>query len=73
MGDDIYCDPYKQKNKFSPTLIIVNTTIGDGSKLEGTPKVHSGELTKEDAKKMSLAQISELMEKNPEAYNKFFN
>ena len=37
-----------KKNKFSPTLIIVNTTIGDGSKLEGTPKVHSGELTKDD-------------------------
>ena len=31
------------------------------------------DITAETAKKMSLAEISELMEKNPEAYNKFFN
>lgn len=31
------------------------------------------EITKEDAKKMSLAQINELMAKNPELYNKLFN
>lgn len=37
-----------KKNTNMPSLIIVNTIIGDGSKLEGTPKIHSGELTKED-------------------------
>lgn len=37
-----------KKNIINPSLIIVNTTIGDGSKLEGTPKIHSGELTKDD-------------------------
>lgn len=31
------------------------------------------EITKEDAKKMSLAQINELMAKQPELYNKLFN
>ena len=44
-----------------------------GTTPKGKDVMPSGELTKEDAKKMSLAQISELMEKNPEAYNKFFN
>lgn len=44
----------------------------------GAPKGSSGatttgELTAESAKKLSLAQISELAEKNPELYNKFFN
>lgn len=33
----------------------------------------SGEITKEDAKKMSLAQMMELQAKNPELYNKLFN
>ncbi len=33
----------------------------------------SGEITKEDAKKMSLAQMMELKAKNPELYNKYFN
>lgn len=37
-----------KKNTNNPSLIIVNTTIGEGSRLEGTPKIHSGELTKED-------------------------
>ena len=37
-----------KKNTINPSLIIVNTTIGEGSKLEGTPKIHSGELTNED-------------------------
>ena len=31
------------------------------------------EITKEDAKKMSLADMSKLMADNPEAYNKLFN
>lgn len=31
------------------------------------------EITKEDAKKMSLAQLNELMAKQPELYNKLFN
>ena len=33
----------------------------------------SVEITKESAKKMSLAEINELMEKNPELYVKLFN
>lgn len=33
----------------------------------------TGEVTKETAKKMSLAEITELMEKNPELYAKLFN
>ena len=37
-----------KKNVSTPSLIIVNTTIGDGSLLEGNPKIHSGELSKED-------------------------
>ena len=39
------------------------------------PKVNSsttGEITKETAKKMSLAELSELMDKNPELYSKLF-
>ena len=42
-----------------------NAPKGNG----GTP----AEITKEAAKKMSLAQISELMRTNPEAYKKIFN
>jgi hypothetical protein len=40
------------------------------------PKGNGGapaEITKEDAKKMSLAQLNELMAKQPELYNKLFN
>lgn len=33
----------------------------------------STEITKDTAKKMSLAEITELAEKNPELYNKLFN
>lgn len=42
----------------------------------GAPKTGAsvtGEMTKEDAKKMSLAQMMELQAKNPELYNKYFN
>lgn len=31
------------------------------------------EITKEDAKKMSMAELNELAEKNPELFNKLFN
>lgn len=44
-----------------------------GSAPKGNTGAATGEITKEAAKKMSLAQINELMEKNPELYNKFFN
>lgn len=40
------------------------------------PKGNGGaaaEITKETAKKMSLTELNELMEKNPELYNKLFN
>lgn len=33
----------------------------------------TAEITKEDAKKMSLADMNKLMTENPEAYNKLFN
>lgn len=33
----------------------------------------TGEITKDDAKKMSLAEMMELKAKNPELYNKYFN
>lgn len=42
-----------------------NTPKGNGS----TP----AELTKEDARKMSITQMNELMVKNPELFNKLFN
>lgn len=34
---------------------------------------HVGEITKEDANKMTLAQMQELKKNNPEIYSKFFN
>lgn len=43
----------------------------------GTPKgsgaVVTEKMTKEDAKKLNLAQITELLEKDPELYKKLFN
>lgn len=42
----------------------------------GTPKGNGGnpaEITKETAKKMSMAELNELAEKNPELFNKLFN
>ena len=41
-----------------------------------TPKgngASAAEITKESAKKMSLAELSQLLETNPELYNKLFN
>lgn len=41
-----------------------------------TPKGNGGspaEITKEAAKSMSLAELNELLDKNPELYNKLFN
>lgn len=37
-----------KKNLLMPSIIIVNTIIGQGSKFEGTIKMHSGELDKDD-------------------------
>ena len=37
----------KAKSSKTPSLIQINTTIGDGSLLAGTNKIHFGELTKE--------------------------
>lgn len=39
-----------KKEAFKPTLIIVNTVIGFGSKNQGTNKVHGNPLGKEDGK-----------------------
>ncbi len=44
-----------------------------GNAPKGNGANTTAEITKESAKKMSLAEINELMEKNPELYNKFFN
>ena len=38
----------KAKSSKKPSLIQINTKIGDGSLFEGTNKIHFGELTKED-------------------------
>jgi hypothetical protein len=43
---------------------------GNSPKNNGNP---ASEITKEDAKKMSLAEITELSKKNPELYAKLFN
>ena len=44
-----------------------------GNAPKGNSTGTGAEITKEAAKKMSLAEINELMEKSPELYNKFFN
>lgn len=44
-----------KKEEFKPTLIIVNTVIGYGSKNQGTSKVHGNPLGKEDG---TLAKAS---------------
>lgn len=38
----------KAKKSNKPSIIKINTTIGNGSKIEGTNNIHSGELTKDD-------------------------
>lgn len=43
---------------------------GNAPKGNGTS---TAEITKEDAKKMSMAELNELAEKNPELFNKLFN
>ena len=44
-----------------------------GNTPKGNGAANTTELTEEKAKKMSLAEINELKEKNPELFNKFFN
>ena len=45
-----------------------------GSAPKGNASANSAtEITKESAKKMSLAELNALLEKNPELYNKIFN
>lgn len=44
-----------------------------GSAPMGNTNGQAAEVTKESAKKMSLAQINKLLEENPELYNKIFN
>lgn len=41
-------------NRSRPTIIKINTIVGVGSKFEGTNKVHSGELEKEDINQLRL-------------------
>ena len=44
-----------KKEAFKPTLIIVNTVIGYGSKNQGTSKVHGAPLGAEDGKQAKLS------------------
>lgn len=44
-----------------------------GSAPKGNGSGSSAEITKESAKKMSLAELNKLLETNPELYNKLFN
>ncbi|RHM63668.1 MULTISPECIES: transketolase [Coprobacillaceae] len=44
-----------KKESFKPSLIIVNTTIGFGSKNQGTNKVHGSPLGQEDGKNAKLS------------------
>lgn len=59
----------KAKKSNLPSLIVVNTKIGDGSKLEGTNKIHSGELTEEDyqeiKKKLGVEGLAFTLLKEP--------
>ena len=57
-----------KKSKF-PSFIQINTKIGDGSLLEGTNKIHFGELTKEDylqiKRKLKIEGMPFLPDKEP--------
>ena len=57
----------KAKLSKKPSLIQINTKIGDGSLLEGTNKIHFGELTKEDndqlRKKLGLSDMPFILNK----------
>lgn len=44
-----------KREEFKPSLIIVNTVIGFGSKNQGTNKVHGNPLGKEDGKQAKLS------------------
>lgn len=44
-----------------------------GNTPKGNGAANTTELTEEKAKKLSLAELNELKEKNPELFNKFFN
>lgn len=44
-----------------------------GNTPKGNGAANTTELTEEKAKKLSLAEINELKQKNPELFNKFFN
>ena len=59
----------KAKKSNRPSLIQINTKIGDGSIYEGTNKIHFGELTKEDyeniRKKLKITSMPFLPDKEP--------
>lgn len=59
----------KAKKSKMPSLIQINTKIGDGSLLEGTNKIHFGELTKDDyeglKKKLKVEGMPFLPDKEP--------
>ena len=43
-----------KSNKINPSIIKIDTIIGSGSKYQGTNKIHSGELEKEDFEQIRL-------------------
>lgn len=43
-----------KSNKFKPSIIKIDTIIGIGSKFQGTNKIHSGELEKDDFEQIRL-------------------
>ena len=67
--NDINSAISKAKKSKAPSLIQINTKIGDGSLLEGTNKIHFGELTKEDynqiKKKLKIEGMPFLPDKEP--------
>lgn len=62
------------KNSEKPTLIIVKTIIGEGSRYEGTCKVHGSPLDEEDLKELKKKlDISTTFEYSEESYGDFYN
>ncbi len=58
-----------KKNKSKPSIIVINTIIGNGSIYEGTNKIHSGELEKSDLeqlrKKLNITSMPFNVPKEP--------
>lgn len=72
--DSIVTSISEAKLSDKPTLIIVKTIIGEGSKFEGTCKVHGSPLDEEDLKQLKeKLNINTSFEYSEESYNDFYN